>query len=46
MIITDYNKMTIEELRTINRCLRLSFKINDGKIKGVEVAKNDRNQKG
>lgn len=32
MIITDYNKMTIEELRVIHEYLGVSYVIENGKI--------------
>lgn len=32
MIITDYNKMTIKELKVINRVLGKEFVINNGRI--------------
>ena len=36
MIITDYNKMTLEELEAINYALRIEFTIEDGKITEAE----------
>lgn len=32
MIITDFNKMTVEELKVISICLNFNYEINDGKI--------------
>lgn len=36
MIITDYNKMTLEELLTISRVLGKEYVIEDGKITGIK----------
>lgn len=36
MIITDYNKMSIEELQTINKNLGIGFVIEDGAIVATE----------
>lgn len=36
MIITDFNKMTLEDLEKIHYFLGLSFEINDGQIDGFE----------
>lgn len=33
MIITDYNKMTVEELLTIHEFLKVNYEIENGKIK-------------
>lgn len=35
MIITDYNKMTLEELEVIHSAIGLEFEIADGKITGT-----------
>ena len=32
MIVTDYNLLTIRELISINKVLRIEYQINDGKI--------------
>lgn len=32
MIITDFNKMTLEELQVMNTVLGITFVISDGKI--------------
>ena len=32
MIITDFNEMSIEELKAINKVLCMEYVINDGKI--------------
>lgn len=37
MIVVDFNKMTINELITINIYLGFEFLINDGKIMGREI---------
>jgi hypothetical protein len=34
MIITDFNKMSLEDLEVIHYNLGMSFEINDGKIVG------------
>lgn len=39
MIITDYNKMTLEELSVINLAFGISYVIEDGKI--TEEIKED-----
>lgn len=36
MIITDYNLMSVEELRIISESTGIEFQINDGKIAGAE----------
>lgn len=36
MIITDFNKMTVEELSVIHDCLGISYVIEDGRIAGTE----------
>ena len=35
MIVTDYNKMTLEELMIFNKVTGTEFEISDGKIIGV-----------
>ena len=40
MIITDLNLANINELESINRALNITFKINDGKIVGMEENTN------
>lgn len=42
MMILDFNKMTVNELKTINRALSLGFIIQDGKIKGAEHERKNR----
>ena len=36
MVITDPNKVTIDELEVISRVMNILFIINDGKIVGME----------
>lgn len=40
MIITDYNKMTFEELETINKFCRKEYIIEGGRITAVEGGNN------
>lgn len=40
MIITDMNKMGIEELEAIHDCLGIGYEINDGKIVGSVYEKS------
>lgn len=37
MIITDFNKMSLEELTVINKFMGFEFEINDGKITGAAL---------
>lgn len=42
MIITDFNQMYINDLRSFNLYLGMEFEINDGKIIGVKNNKGDK----
>ena len=45
MIITDFNEMSIEELKAINKVLYMEYVINDGKIiKTVDGRRNKNEQ--
>ena len=35
MIITDFNKMTLEELEVIHKSFEITYEIEDGKITGT-----------
>lgn len=35
MIVTDYNQMTVEELRAIHENLGIDFLVENGKITGI-----------
>lgn len=46
MIVTDFNKMSIEELDAINRVCEKEYVIEGGRITGIcEVERNERNRK-
>ena len=32
MVITDFNQMSLDELKAINKVLCMEFEINDGKV--------------
>lgn len=44
MLITDFNKLTVEEIEQVNSSARISFLINDGKIAGAERSVADENR--
>ena len=37
MIVTDFNKMSLEELTVINKFMGFEFELNDGEIVGTAL---------
>lgn len=43
MLITDFNKLAVEEIEQVNSSAGISFLINDGMIVGAEGRAEDEN---